>query len=116
MCPGQSWGENRCSVEENMSDNLGSRRGGGSFRERLQSVEGIKIKDLDNPWKFYHVFMSSETVVNNWCRNINLLPTIVKVKIGTNEDGSYIYENCGGNMYLKERGGKTRKQHIQVYY
>ena len=54
--------------------------------------------------------MSSETVVNNWCRNNNLLPTVVncpsKVKIGTHEDGSYIYKNCGGNMYLKERRGK----------
>ena len=88
-----------------MSDNLGSRRGGGSFRERLQSVEDIKIKDLER----LLCFMSSETVVNNWCRNNNLLPTVVscpsKVKICTNEDGSYIYENCGGNMYLKEHGG-----------
>ena len=56
MRPAQSWGENSCSVEENMLDNFGSRRGGGSFGERLQSVEDIKTKDLDNPWNFYHVF------------------------------------------------------------
>ena len=110
MRPAQSWRENSCSVDENMSGNLASRRGGGSFRVRLQSVEDIQIKDLDNPLNFYHVFMSSETVVNNWFRNNNLLPTLVKcpskVKIGTNDDGSYIYENCGGDMYLKEHGGK----------
>ena len=101
-----------------MSDNLGSRRGGGSFRKRLQSVEDIKIKELVNPWIFYHVFMSSETVVNNWCRDNNLHASVVKcpskVKIGTNEDGSYIYENCGGDMYLKERGGNQETAHSGV--
>ena len=103
-----------------MSDNLGSRRDGGSFRERLQSVEDIRIKDLVIPWNFYNVFMSSETVVNNWCRDNNLLASVViclsKVKIGTNEDGSYIYENCGGDIYLKEREGNQETAHSGVLF
>ena len=97
-------------LKDNMSDNVGSRRGGGSFRERLLCGEDIKIKDIDNPWDFYHLFMSNENSRNNWCSDNNLLASIVKcpskVKNGKNEDGRNIYEDCGRDMNVKDHRGK----------
>ena len=94
-----------------MSDNLDTRRGGGSFKQRLVKAEEIQIQDLQNPWNFYFLFLSDERTVNSWCQANGLLATSVKcsskVKIGQNEDGLDIFQDCTGEMFIKERAGKA---------
>ena len=93
-----------------MSDNAETRRSGGSYRERLVCTEDIEIKDLDNPWNFFFLFLSSDSVVNSWCRANHLLASTIKcrskVETGETEDDTKIYEEWGGDMFVKERGRK----------
>ena len=65
-------------LKENRLDTVGSRREGGSFREGLKCVEDIEIIDWDNLWILFHLFMSSETAVNNWRRDNNSLASVAK--------------------------------------
>ena len=93
-----------------MSENIESRRSGGSYRERLVCTEDIEICDLENPWNFFYLFLSSDSTINSWCRANRLLASTIKcrskVKTGQNDDGTAIYEECGGDMFVKERAGK----------
>ena len=89
-----------------MSDNLDRRRGGGSFKKRPIKKEDIQMQDLQNPWNFYFLFLSDERIVNSWCQANCLLATSVKfsskVKIGQNEDGLDNFQDCRGEMFIKE--------------
>ena len=64
-----------------MSDNAQTRRSGGSYRERLVCTEDIEIKDLENPWNFFFLFLSSDSIVNSWCRANRLLASIVQAAL-----------------------------------
>ena len=94
-----------------MSEEAASSESGGNlagnFRDRLTVAEDILVEDFKNPWNFYFLFMSDEDTVISWCRAIGLLASTItcpkKVKVGVNDDGSNIMEDCGGLMLPKSR-------------
>ena len=56
------------------------RRAGRSFRERMQDINAIDIKDFNNPWNYYGLMLNRNEEVYEW------------LSVG----------NCGGVMSLKK--------------
>lgn len=49
------------------------RRCAGNFRASQTNLQELTFADLENPWNFFRLFMSTETEVNDWCRRNGLL-------------------------------------------
>lgn len=94
-----------------MSDKAESRRKGGSYKEKLKNAADAEIEDFYNPWKFFGLFMCSDNEISEWCRNHGLLAKTTtcttQVRIGTDENGNGIMQDCGGVMTLRDRGDKS---------
>ena len=86
----------------------------GNFRKRLNVAGDILVEDIKNPWNFYFLFMCDKDTVISWCRANGLLASTItcpkKVKVGANEDGSNIIEECGGLMLPKSRSFHCSKK------
>lgn len=62
----------------------------------------IDLCDIENPWNFFRLFMSTETEVNKWCRRNSLLvrqlPYTSKIQNGRRSSEG---EKCYGIMVFK---------------
>lgn len=84
------------------------RRCAGNFRASQTNLQELTFADLENPWNFFRLFMSTETEVNDWCRRngllVSQLPCSSKKQNGRRSSEG---EKCDGIMVLKESACRT---------
>lgn len=84
------------------------RRCAGNFRASQTNLQELTFADLENPWNFFRLFMSTETEVNDWCRRngllVSRLPCTSKKQNGRRSSEG---EKCDGIMVLKESACRT---------
>lgn len=84
------------------------RRCAGNFRASQTNLQELTFADLENPWNFFRLFMSTETEVNDWCRRngllVSQLPCTSKKQNGRRSSEG---EKCDGIMVLKESACRT---------
>lgn len=91
------------SSEGNSGDGSSRSKSGGNFRERLLLAEEMEIKEFENPWNFFHLFMSDDETVYSWLRANGLLASSIvcrkSIKVGNDN------QECRGLMLVKKRAG-----------